>query len=400
MASITGTNGNDNLFGTYDADIIYGLGGDDRIVGGLRDDIMFGDAGNDTFVVDGVAGRDSFHGGSGTDRIVMENVASYANEAWLQVQYLSSIEFITNTYFTKDAILISTGSILDLTGVTVSGFDEIRGTDGANHIITSTSGYEFLDGRGGNDILQGNVLADEIRGGSGDDELRGMAGNDTLEGGAGNDILRGDSGADDLNGGAGTDTADYATSSAGVQVDLKNATASLGDAQDDILISIENLAGSAHADDLRGDDGANVVTGGSGDDTMFGRGGDDVLDGGAGNDVIRGQDGADTLYGGAGDDDLKDSGGDDRLDGGTGNDVMRGGSGADSFVFYIGSGQDTVGDWQNGIDRLDFSASGLTYADLAIGTGAGGSAVIDYGGGDQIIVTGAAGQIEASDFVF
>jgi glucose/arabinose dehydrogenase/uncharacterized protein (DUF2141 family) len=139
------------------------------------------------------------------------------------------------------------------------------------------------------------------------DVLRGLGGNDMLFGGSSNDTLAGGPGADLLNGGPGIDTADYSSSAAAVNVNLQTGLGFGGDAQGDILISIENITGSSFNDMLIGDGGPNTLTGGGGNDTIDGMGGSDTavfsglrsqytlipLDG---NGVrVTGPDGADTL---------------------------------------------------------------------------------------------------------
>lgn len=64
----------------------------------------------------------------------------------------------------------------------------------------------------------------------------------------------------------------------------------------DTFASIENLLGSAHADELSGDAQANTLTGGAGDDRLDGRDGNDVLDGGSGKDLMTGGAGSDSFF--------------------------------------------------------------------------------------------------------
>src|SRR5438477_6966048 len=77
MAILSGTDGNDSIIGTADADTINGLGGsdflagnsgDDSIVGGTGNDTIYGDGGNDW--LESGASNDSMSGGGGEDYIV------------------------------------------------------------------------------------------------------------------------------------------------------------------------------------------------------------------------------------------------------------------------------------------------------------------------------------------
>ncbi len=120
----------------------------------------------------------------------------------------------------------------------------------------------------------------------------GGGGNDTLTGGVGNDTLIGGTGADTLIGGTsttdaagGSDWASYASSAAGVTVDLTDANndgkadaAGLGgDAAGDSYYYINNLQGSANNDVLTGNANDNTLIGGGGADTLSGGGGADTL---------------------------------------------------------------------------------------------------------------------------
>src|SRR5262245_20886084 len=115
-----------------------------------------------------------------------------------------------------------------------------------------------------NDTIYGTAMADEIYGRKGHDKLFGGAGNDWLFGEEGDDTLTGGIGGDRLDGGVGRDTADYTTSSAGVNINLANGAASGGDAQGDTLISIEDVKGSSYDDTLLGTDGDNKLVGNDG----------------------------------------------------------------------------------------------------------------------------------------
>lgn len=89
-------------------------------------------------------------------------------------------------------------------------------------------------------------------------------------------------------------------------------------ADEDALVNVENLIGSAFADRLIGNAGANAIDGG---------------------------------------------GGDDLIDGGAGNDTLTGGTGADRFVLRSGEGTDTIADFVTGTDRIGLSS--LTFNQLS-----------------------------------
>ena len=127
---------------------------------------------------------------------------------------------------------------------------------------------------------------------------------------------------------------------------------------------------------LRLDPGAlsATQTGTALNDTQTGSAGGDLLSGGAGQDV---------LTGGAGRDILLD---------GTGMDTLSGGADADIFVLVLDGADDTILDYQAGIDRLDLTAWGRIYSvgDLSILPTATG-AIISYLG-EVLVVQSANGQ--------
>ncbi len=168
-----------------------------------------------------------------------------------------------------------------------------------------------------------------------------------------------------------------------------NDTAQLGTG-DDIVMA------GAGRDIVSGGDGADEIVGGGGDDVIFGEAGDDRLIGGGGDDRLVGNEGNDWLLGGAGD---------DRIGGWAGNDVLVGGSGADVFVFGTGSGDDTIRDFEIGVDQIDLSDLATNYgAVLAAASEVGGSVVIDMtalgGSGTLRIVDVLEADLSAGDFLF
>ena len=145
--------------------------------------------------------------------------------------------------------------------------------------LDGTTGANTLIGGLGNDDLLSYGGKDFLDGGAGDDEIIGDIGNQKMLGGDGNDLFDPRSGRDFVNGGAGVDTVLYELSAIEVTVDLglKGAQKSKGDAKGDKLISIENLIGSSHNDKLTGNGLANELTGGEGRDILKGGGGADAF---------------------------------------------------------------------------------------------------------------------------
>ena len=176
------------------------------------------------------------------------------------------------------------------------------------------------------------LIVTTINGTSANNVLTGTAGLDTINGLAGNDTLAGLGGADQLNGDAGTDTATYIASAAGVNVSLMTGLGSGGDAEGDILSTIENLTGSNFDDTLEGNGGNNVLAGGLGIDTMsYERAAADVTVSLA---ITKAQNtigaGSDTL---TGFENLTGSAFNDKLTGSTlGNNILHGGAGNDTSM--------------------------------------------------------------------
>ena len=115
--------------------------------------------------------------------------------------------------------------------------------------------------------------------------------------------------------------------------------------------------------------------------------------------------GLDTLDGGAGNDKLDGGAANDILIGGSGKDTMTGGSGSDVFVFELGSGRDTITDFQNGFDTFDVTAlsiMGITeFDDIGIfQVGANTRVAFDGFASDVLLLNTDAAPLDASDFTF
>ena len=452
MATLNGTSGNDVLTGTSGKDSLYGLGGEDTLRGGGGDDYLrggadadhlYGEADNDWLI--GGAGGDTLDGGSGADR-----VSYWGSDAGVEV--------------TLDETGGASGSSVSgghATGDTLIGIENLQGTEyrdvltgnSKNNDLGGMGGDDVLNGGGGNDSLAGGAGADELDGGqdvdtakyghsdagvtvdlatgrglrghaagdtlrnienlqgsSHDDiltgdrfsnSLHGYGGRDTLSGGRGNDHIDGGPGADTLDGGPGTDTLSYAGSDAGVDVRLDWGTASGGHAAGDRIRGFENVVGSKHVDDLRGDEASNELWGGEGGDVLRGGGGDDELIGGGGGDRLIGDAGADTL---------------------------RGGPGADLFAFVLrtdstSDARDVIKDFSSSdrdrIDLIDLlRESGGTFAGTAPFAGVAGEArytqqtvsgtaytdvfvdVNGNGAADLVVRLEGTHELTASDFLF
>ncbi len=259
--------------------------------------------------------------------------------------------------------------------------------------------------------MSDNTAAVYLEGGNFGDILRAGSGADTLKGGGGNDVLEGGVGADRIEGGSGIDTASYEHAGGGVYVRLDSMVGYGGEAQDDELFDIENLAGSAFADSLIGDDNNNTLRGNGGLDDIAGRDGDDRIvvsstpgsvggDGGEDVLIVMGGgtvslgwmnfDGIEAVYvrndthlhmtdvqvgsrivsqstsgraveivGTSGNDTIKSGKGWDTIDGGTGSDRLFAGTGADSFRFEAGFGRDNLYGLDLNADHILIDVAGV-----------------------------------------
>jgi Ca2+-binding RTX toxin-like protein len=311
LASVEGSDGDDLLQGTAEADTIIGGAGDDTLQGGDGNDLLEG--GDDNDRLEGGTGNDTLAGGSGHD------AAAYDFSAASNAVVLNASTVGSSSSLILNAGSFGSDTLLDIEYVHIAG----------------SIFADRLTGGSGDDVLLGNAGNDTLAGGAGNDLLSGGTGVDSLVGGPGNDSLDGGSGDDTLNGGGGIDAAVYRFDDFDPGAGVNFSAAAINPAQTvqltdgrggtDTLISIESaiITGSAYGDTLFGSSGGDRIHGQGGNDFINGGAGNDTsLDGGDGNDTIFGEAGNDLLLGGDGSDWLTGGSGADSYDGGNGNDVV------------------------------------------------------------------------------
>lgn len=187
--------------------------------------------------------------------------------------------------------------------------------------------------KGGNDTLNGTAQADRFYGG---------AGNDKLSGNNGDDVLVDTRGDNDISGGNG-------------------------------------------ADKIFGGDGRIDAEGNSGNDLIVGGINNDKLHGGPGNDILRGDPSGSFISG------------DDILIAGSGNDTLQGGGGADTFVFNRTTGNNTITDFEIGVDMIDLDGWNVGQGNLST---SGGDTILTYKeGGTNFTLTIEDAILTETDFM-
>jgi Ca2+-binding RTX toxin-like protein len=170
------TNGDERgtraLQGTASANTISGLDGDDELFGYAGGDTLNGNDGDDE--LDGGAGGDMLQGGSGFD------TASYTS-----AQTEVVINFSTPGLNTGDAF-----------GDSYSSIEAVRGSSFSDNITGRVAADDSVWGGAGADTVHGLGGADQLFGEWGDDTLFGDAGADSIDGGIGADHLSGGADSD------------------------------------------------------------------------------------------------------------------------------------------------------------------------------------------------------------
>ena len=431
----------ENIGGSRYDDILRGDGEDNMIEGGDGDDVL-----------EGGAGADVLEGGEGIDTVSYENSSSAVE-----------IDLATNNHRRGDA----QGDVIrEIENIVGSYYADTLIGDEEDNMIEGGRGNDILDGGLGADILDGGAGIDTVSyedsgeavevdlgmdihsGGDAEgDKIRdiqniiGSDYGDVLVGDNEDNEIEGGEGADRIDGGAGIDTVNYENSDEAVEIDLETGMNAMGDAEGDVIVNVENIIGSDHADTIRGDGEDNRIEGESGADILEGGGGADLIDGGRGIDIVsyehsreavkvnlttnvnRGGDAqgdtirsVESIRGSAYDDTLVGNSQSNRIEGGDGDDIIEGGNGFDTLdggegidtVSYESSNEaveiDLAGDTHRGghaegdtISNIE-NIIGSGYNDILVGDD--GDNMIEGGDGDDVIEGGlGADMLDGEDGV-
>jgi Ca2+-binding RTX toxin-like protein len=450
-----GGSGNDTLIGSAGDNLFRGNGGDDSITGGDGFDIVdYGNAGGSVSVslaagtASGAAGSDVFTGiemaiGGGSDDVLTGSTANdilrgnRGNDLLTGGDGVDRADYRTAT--SAVTVDLYTGRAFGGDGNdTLSGIENVRGTDLYNDRLSGNGASNLLEGRGGADTLVGGAGDDTLRGGTITDLINysdlnqveytsslagivlnlqtnlvddGLGGIDTLSdinwvvgsdfddaitgstrlifeqftGGAGNDTIDGGAVTDTLNQ-LNVNRVSYANTNKSVTVDLAAGTASGITVGNDVLINIQHVAGSSAADRLFGSNSTTLTEqfrGGAGNDTIDGRGGTDAAryDLGGSGQVVANLALGTASDGFGGTDTLI---GIEGLRGSNAGDILTGGNAAsDAFEFFMGmAGNDTI-NGGTGYDRADYQSSTAGIV-VTLGGAGDGTAQDGLGGTDTL----------------
>jgi Ca2+-binding RTX toxin-like protein len=370
--TITFTSGNNTIEAGDGANTISATSGDNTITTGSGADTITVTSGDNTIeagdganTITATSGDNTITTGSGADTITTGGLAcgddimtdgpmwdDFVSDEVIEIDYISDFDPSDRITIASRGNTIITGSGADTITVT-SGDNTIEAGDGAN-TITATSGLNSITtGSGADTITTGGLagIGNTINAGDGANTIATGAGNDivytgvdidTITTGAGDDTIHITGGTDTIAAGAGNDTliVDFSAATAAVSINALAGTAAAGYAGNISGLGIATFAGVENFE----------ITSGSSNDTITT---------GAGNDAINA---------------------------GGGHDVIFGGEGADIFVFELGSGNDIISDFEQGVDMIDVSGYGFAnFNTLAINVGTENS-VINFGAGNTVTV--------------
>ncbi|SHL74147.1 von Willebrand factor type D domain-containing protein [Roseovarius marisflavi] len=370
---VAGTNGNDNLDGTAEDDLI--LTGDNLI-----GDNVNGSAGNDTIDFTGITADPGgfvtveYSGIGTTINVLIDGGANTGSviKTGLGVDTFINVELPLFAGWTSGGLSIGGTSGADTFDVSIAGeqWMSIRPGDGVDTILIggdpSLVRLDMRDGFGIDvDLANGTINDDgfgnaETIGGTAPLwEVFGSFGADIFAGSTGGDSYRYLGGSNTLDGGLGFDRLRYDTTTvASVNIDASAGTTG-------------TVMGT-------------LTGGGTFTDTISGF---ERFRGSQGNDSFIGSSESERFEAGPGNDTISAGGGNDTLEGGEGDATLNGGTGSD--IFFVGNGRTVIEDFNDAEDSLDFSVSGLgviaSNTALANAFDNAGETTVDLGNGNALV---------------
>ena len=363
--TVHGYSQSDYVQSSNNVDTIYTYAGNDQVLGANGADIIDLGAGDDiAFVTLNDLNEDTLMGGGGVNTL---NFSRIALIPWFTTSGEASYRYWDHDF----GITLNLADLLADGSKSISDFDNIVGTEGADTLSGDSNdnalvgglGSDTLSGGAGNDVLYddrnapqsneaprtgltdiyGQHLSSASDYAAGDDILYGGSGADTLVASDGNDTLDGGTGADALTGGTGIDTfviragdGGSSVSDADTITDFTDGTDIIGmsglnysdltieQSDSDVLIKngsetlskIQNLAASNlnYYDIVSSSTTAQTINGTSGDDILLGGSGNDTFTTGTGTDVVLGYGGNDGI--------TLDGAGGKTIDGGAGTNTV------------------------------------------------------------------------------
>ncbi len=326
---VSGGNGiNTNLNGAAGASgsqAIFGYDGTDTINGGLGNDIIDGGLGTDTVTQTGdTGGRDIVNGGAGNDTYILNGVAGAETfRIYTRAAAIAAGMVVANT---------STEIVITRNGTTTA--DIISELDNIEEITVNALNVSANNGNGG---LDGGLTVGDTVVVVGDFTTTSLNFSTiTVNGGAGNDSV-------DISG---------LTSDHRIVFNSNGGIDTVVGARAQDVIDMDDI--------LNGTEFADVINAGTGADVVNGLAGNDVLDGGSGHDTINGGRGIDTLTGGTGDDSMDGGKGNDTF-------VFTTGFGDDTIQGFDANGrrgQDLLDISSYGFDDPGEFAANVLIADM------------------------------------
>jgi hypothetical protein len=340
---LTGDTSSDGLSaaaGSEQGDLIHGGDGNDFIDGGVGHDELYGEAGNDT--VYGSAGNDFVTGGAGADFLNGGDGNDTVLGSGTRVEFVWETESSWKSTFGYYDPATDKGKIL------LPNTDAHTGALNFETVLNVPAGVEFFvvpDGYN-QTFASGKILAGQ------------------------NGVMRE---IEVVYSGGAYKIRDVETGNF-LRGKFQNGAVKEGAYYSDVDLNIDNKDHEKYVD---GKTKWNTAYNAPGypDDLVFNI--KDVDLGGSGND---------TIYGGNGS---------DVLDGGGGNDKLFGDAGSDVFILSPGSGNDTVGDYADGADKIYVANS---FSQISITSQSGGTLV--KLGSDSLFLSGVAkSKVTSGDFI-